>query len=88
MRFEGDAWWHLIDVRSGKLRTRQIFKREVLHGNLGFIFAMMTWTIRESAFCLVAAQGFIEEGVARQMDDLKDEGFQLFHPLDNRGSST
>jgi hypothetical protein len=81
MGFEWDTWRHIVKESSGKLQTRQEFRYTTLRGNLEFIFAMMIWTIRESVLCLNAAQGFVEEGIARQMDSLRDECFKAFNML-------
>jgi hypothetical protein len=77
--FEADSWLHIVDVRTGRVRTRQEFKQDVLQENFGTIFALLAWTIKEAALCLNVARGTIEAGVVRQMDQLRREGLALFH---------
>jgi hypothetical protein len=78
--FDWNTWRHFFNHGTGQIRARQGFNSPVLRTNLGLVFALMTWTIRETALCLNTAQGFLDEGVARQIDSLKNEGFDVFHP--------
>lgn len=70
---EGDSWLYM------QVETRREFKRDVLRENLGTTFALLFSTIKEAALCLKTARGSVEEGIVRQMDQLRREGIILFN---------
>jgi hypothetical protein len=78
--FGMESWQHLTNWNIGGLRTRPQLNLDLLRRNLGDVFTMMAWTIRESAFCLNVAQGYVEEGIGNAIHDLKTEGFEIFFP--------
>lgn len=80
LAFEPASWLHVINLKTGRVRTRQEFSPAVLRTNMGVLFAILTWTVAEAALCLNTAQGFIEASIAKQIDKLKEDGFALFHP--------
>jgi hypothetical protein len=71
--FEGDSWLHM------RVKTRREFKPDVLRENLGTTFALLFSTIKEAALCLKEARGSVEEGIIRQVDQLRIEGIILFN---------
>ena len=77
--FETDSWLHMVNERTGQVRTRQEFRQDIMRQNLGTTFALLVWTIREAALCLQTARGFVEAGVVQQMRQLSSEGIALFH---------
>ena len=85
--FEPDAWLHLVDWRTEQIRTRPVLKARTLRTNIGDIFALLTQTIREAGLCLDDAEG-LEEGIARQIDNLKKDGFNVFHPREDAASES
>lgn len=77
--FETESWLHIVDARTGGVRTRQEFRQDILRENLGTTFALLFGTIKEAALCLNAARGSIEEEVVRKLDQLRKEGITLFN---------
>lgn len=78
-KFAPNSWLHVVDERTGRVRTRQEVKHDVLRENLGTNFALLIWTIKEAALCLNDARGSIEGGIVRQWVQLRNEGFALFN---------
>lgn len=75
---EPDSWIHVINWRTGRIKTRFSFSPRVLRTNMRILFTMMIWNIREAAMCLHHATGGISEPLARQIDSLKDHGLRMF----------